>query len=217
VSVEITVRAFGGHESGSGDRPEIRGIDHALRIWRASKPGQDTPVQTYLRSRPSVGSTEIDVPEALRFHPELKHPCGEIRPAMVALVADGRDGNPIGIHCTFLKRDGADKAPIEPNSIMLGVCLGGAVRLAPVKDIIMIDGSIENCVLATELTGCPAWAVLSQSGLDELDLPNTVTRVIVLVGDDEARYSAAQHASRRWKDEGREVLFAGVPGANEFS
>src|SRR5262249_47220881 len=162
-----------------------------------SKPGQDTPVQTYLSSRSISG--RIDVPEALRFHPGLRHPSGQIWPAMIALVTDGRNGNPLGIHATFLSHDGADAAPLEPNNMSVGACLGGIVRLAPVNYTIMIDERIENCVLITELTGCPAWAVLSQSGLDELDLPNTVRRVIVLVGGDEARYSAAQHATRGWK------------------
>jgi putative DNA primase/helicase len=113
VSAETIAPAFGGHESRTGDRAELRPIEHALQIWRASKPGQDTAVQTYLSSRPSVGSIKIDVPEALRFHPGLRHPNGQIWPAMVALVTDGRNGNPIGMHCTFLKHDGADKAPVD--------------------------------------------------------------------------------------------------------
>jgi len=68
VNAETIVSAL------ADDRQKLRRED-ALQIWRASKPGQDTAVQTYLSSRPSVGSIEIDVPEALRFHPGLRHDC----------------------------------------------------------------------------------------------------------------------------------------------
>jgi putative DNA primase/helicase len=214
MSAEHIARTLGGHKSVAGDPRELLQKD-GLQIWRASKPGQDTPVQTYLSSYSISGDVEIHVPEALRFHPGLRHSSGQIWPAMVAVVSDGRNGNP-GIHCTFQKHDGGGEAPVEPSSLMLGTCRGGAVRLAPANDIVMIDENIKNCVLLTELTGCPAWAIVSKSGMEELHLPKTIRTVIVLVGGDEARYRAALHPTLRWKQEGRKVLFAGVPGTGEF-
>ena len=99
MSAERIASALNDRKRIGGDRHKLS--RHALQIWRASKPGQDTPVQTYLMSRSSLGSIQIDVPEALRFHPGLEHPSGQTWPAMVALVSDGRNGNPLGIHAHF--------------------------------------------------------------------------------------------------------------------
>jgi putative DNA primase/helicase len=48
---------------------------------------------------------------------------------MVALVTHGSDNTPLAIHRTFLARDGAGKAPIDPQKMMFGPCRGGAVPL----------------------------------------------------------------------------------------
>ena len=68
----------------------------ALAVWRASQPGEGTPVENYLRSR----RIDLPVPAALRFNAELKHSSGGIWPVMVALVTRGVDEEPIGIGIT---------------------------------------------------------------------------------------------------------------------
>ena len=98
----------------------------ALAIWRASQPAEATLVQTYLAAR----GIDLPLPDALRFHAGLKHPSGDIWPAMVALVTNGVDATPLAIHRTFLARDGSGKAPVDPQKMMLGPCRGGVVRLA---------------------------------------------------------------------------------------
>ncbi|MCZ6763350.1 MAG: virulence-associated protein E, partial [Alphaproteobacteria bacterium] len=59
--------------------------NHALEIWRASRPAENTPVEQYLHSR---GIT-TPIPATVRFHPALKHPdTGLHLPALVAAVAN---------------------------------------------------------------------------------------------------------------------------------
>ena len=99
-------------------------------------------------------------------------PLGGIWPAMVALVTRGIDDTPLAIHRTFLARDGRSKAPVDPQKMMLGPCRGGAVRLAPAGDVLMVGEGIETCLAAMQATGHPAWAALSTSGLRTLDLPD---------------------------------------------
>ena len=84
---------------------------------------------------------------------------------MVALIARGADGRPSSIHRTFLARDGAGKAPVDPEKMMLGPCRGGAIRLASPTDALMIGEGIETCLAAMQATGKAAWAALSTSGL----------------------------------------------------
>jgi hypothetical protein len=185
----------------------------ALAIWEASHATEGTPIATYLRSR---GLT-ISAPISIRFHGGLKHRSGTIWPAMVALVTHGVDGEPIGIHRTFLTKDGNGKAPVEPAKMMLGPCGGGAVRLAEPRDLLMIGEGIETCLAAVQATGHPAWAALSTSGLRSLDLPANVRDVIVLADGDDAGEAAANECALRWKREGRRVHIARPPRGVDFN
>ena len=193
---------------GDGDRARA-----ALDIWRASRPATETPVEAYLRSR---GLT-LPLPSTLRFHDRLKHQSGGVWPAMVALVTRGSDGTPLGVHRTFLARDGAGKAPVEPTKMMLGPCRGGAVRLAEPGDPLMVGEGIETCFSAVQATGHPAWAALSTSGIRALDLPDEAREVIVLADGDEPGEAAAREAALRWKREGRSVRIARPPRGADFN
>ena len=102
------------------------------------------------------------------------------------------DGAPLAIHRTFLTRDGAGKAPVEPQKMMLGPCRGGAVRLAAPGAVLMVGEGIETCLAAMQATTLPAWAALSTSGLRALDLPDEVRDVIVLADGDDPGEAAAR-------------------------
>ena len=121
------------------------------------------------------------------------------------------------IHRTFLAGDGSGKAPVDPQKMMLGPCRGGAVRLAPVGDVMMVGEGIETCLAAMQATGMPAWAALSTSGLLALVLPDIVRDVIVLADGDDAGEAAAQDAALRWKREGRRVRIARPPHGLDFN
>lgn len=120
----------------------------------------------------------------------------------------GGDDSSIGIHRTFLTKNGSGKAPVEPNRMMLGSCRGGAVRLAPITNALMVGEGIETCISAMQAAGHPAWAALSTSGLRTLNLPTEVREVTILADGDEAGESAATHAARRWVRENRIVRIA---------
>src|SRR5262245_53676645 len=98
------------------DRDNAKRTEAALVIWQSATPAGGTLAENYLVSR----GLYLPPPPTLRFHPGLKHPSGGIWPAMVALVTHGGDGKPVGIHRTFLARDGNGKAPVEPTKMMLG-------------------------------------------------------------------------------------------------
>ena len=195
------------------DRDDAKRINAALSIWQSTIAGCGTPVETYLRSR---GLT-IPPPPSLRFHAGLKHPSGNIWPAMVALVTRGIDAVPLAIHRTFLAHDGFGKAPVEPQKMMLGPCRGGAVRLAPAGDVLMVGEGIETCLAAMQESGHPAWAALSTSGLRNLDLPAEVRDIIVLADGDDSGEAAAQDCGQRWKREGRRVRIARPPRGFDFN
>jgi putative DNA primase/helicase len=147
----------------------------------------------------------------------LKHPSGGIWPAMVALVAHGESGAPIAIHRTFLSREGAGKAPVEPNKMMLGPCRGGVVCLREHGGLLMVGEGIETCLTAMQATGNPTWAALSTSGLRSLNLPRDARDVIVLADGDDPGEAAAQECAKRWTREGRRVRIARPPRGLDFN
>jgi putative DNA primase/helicase len=192
---------------------EMPRCEAALAIWAAAKPADGTVVETYLSSR----GFRNPLPQTLRLHIGLKHPSSSIWPAMVALVTRGSDDAPLAIHRTFLAPDGVCKAPVEPQKMMLGPCCGGAVRLAPSHEPLMVGEGIETCLAAMQATGHPAWAALSTSGLLALELPDDVRDVIVLADGDEAGKAAARGAALRWKREGRRARIAHPPQGLDFN
>jgi putative DNA primase/helicase len=194
-------------------RGDARRLHMASRIWRATEPAAGTLAETYVRSRGIV----IPLPAALRFHPAMKHPGGQVWPAMVALVTRGADGSPLAIHRTFLTRDGQGKAPIAPSKMMLGPCGGGVVRLGPISDRLMIAEGIETALSAMQATRQAAWAALSASGLRTLELPADVRDVIVLADGDDPGETAARDCACRWKREGRRVRIARPPEGMDFN
>jgi putative DNA primase/helicase len=195
------------------DREAMKRTGAALAVWRASHLIKGTLAETYLRSR---GLT-IPVPPSVSFHAGLKHPSGGVWPAMLALVTHGVDGKPVGIHRTFLARDGQRKAPVDPAKMMLGPCRGGVVRLADPGDVLMVGEGIETCLAAMQATGHAAWAALSTSGLRALDLPRELRDVIVLADGDDPGEAAAQECAWRWKGQGRRMRIARPPVGMDFN
>jgi putative DNA primase/helicase len=191
----------------AGRRTEI-----ARRIWAEAQPAAGSLVETYLNTR----GIRLPVPDSLRFHPGLRHRSG-IYPAMVGLVTRGTDDEPIGIHRTFLSADGRGKAPVTPQKMMLGPCRGGAVRLGPAANPLMVGEGIETCLAAMQATGWSAWAALSTSGLRSLDLPATVRDIIILADGDAAGEAAANAAAIRWRRGGRRVRIARPPAGTDFN
>jgi putative DNA primase/helicase len=195
------------------DQDDAKRSEFALAIWQSAQPANGTPVETYLASR----GLNLPPPNSLRFHAGLKHPSGGSWPAMVALVTRGSDGMPLAIHRTFLARNGAGKAPVDPQKMMLGPCREGTVRLADPGDALMVGEGIETCLAAMQATGNSVWAALSTSGLRALDLPKDVRDVIVLADGDNAGEAAARDCAWRWKREGRRVRIARPPQGLDFN
>jgi putative DNA primase/helicase len=188
-------------------------IARALKVWCEAKPGNGTLVEVYLRSR----GLRVSSPRTVRLHAQLRHRNGSAWPAMVGLVVLGEAAAPIGVHRTWLSRDGTAKAPIQPNKMMLGPCRGGAVRLAPPSEPLMIGEGIETCFAAMQATGHAAWAALSTSGMRALVLPASVRDVILLADGDPPGEAAAEAAACRWSAEGKRVRIARSPSGTDFA
>jgi phage/plasmid primase-like uncharacterized protein len=123
---------------------------------------------------------------------------------------DNIDGELIGVHRTFLRPDGSGRADVEPAKAMLGRAAGGAVRLAPATETLMVAEGIETALSAMQVVGVPTWAALSANGIEMLIMPRIV-RSIVILADHDANgrgVRAARMAVQRWLAERRQVRVA---------
>jgi putative DNA primase/helicase len=188
-------------------------IDYAVSLWRQADPAAGTSVESYLRWR---GIT-LPVPETLRFTPDLRHRDGGLWPSQIAVVTDGVTNTPVGVHRTYLARDGAAKAPVSPAKMMLGRCRGGAVRLAPADNEVLIGEGIETTLSVMQVTGKPGWAALSTSGMTALRLPDYLTEITILADGDSPGREAANAAASIWGREGRNVRIARAPDGQDFN
>jgi len=135
--------------------------EQALRLWKGSEPAIGTPVQAYGIAR---GLPDLAHSAALRFRLDCPHPDGGKLPAMLALVVDAA-GVPIGVHRTYLRRDGAGKADVTPAKASLGPVWGGAIRLDPLAPELVVGEGIESAASAGRLLALPAWSALSAGNL----------------------------------------------------
>ena len=190
-----------GHSPSAGADPEKVAVERVLarrrafEEWRRAKPIEGTPAETYLLSR-GVGT---GVPGSIRFSmvPRFWHDDGRegVRhPAMVAAVQDV-DGRVVGIHRTFVDREGRKARRGEPR-LALGRVRSCAIRLGPIAPQIMVATGIEDgLALRLMFPGATVWVTPGDANLPHLRPPRGVRRV-VLCGDDDASGRAAVAAAR---------------------
>lgn len=196
-------------------RDPAQEIAHVLS--RAA-PVSDTPAATYLTGRALAVPEKAD----LLFHPDLTY--WETRTGYPALIGQVRDrsGEVIGLHRTYLVQDANEvrKAPVSKPKMMLGRVAGGSVRLAPIaRDgrVALCEGIETGLAVMTACPDLPVWATLSTSGMEQLDLPPTAQRVLILADNDAsgAGLRAAEATARRLRAQGRDVAIAIPPEEGE--
>lgn len=123
------VRAAGAGRQADPGRPSASELV-AREIQAEAKPFQGTLAERYLLGRGIAPGVAMLAAENLRYHAAAKHHwdergrCWVRAPAMVAtVVVAGPDGEVIptgGVHCTYLDRETATKASLEPAKRMWG-------------------------------------------------------------------------------------------------
>lgn len=186
----------------------------AQQVARETVPITGSIAETYLRGRGITCPLPVD---ALRYHPSCWHSSGKHLPAMVARVK-GSDG--YAVHRTYLKPDGSGKAAVEPPKAMLGTCAGGAVRLVEADGPLVVTEGIETALsLASGLLPVPVtvWAAMSSSGVQNLRLPTTPSRLTIASDGDDAGRAAANTLAERAHKLGWTVSFLHAPDGKDWN
>jgi hypothetical protein len=124
------------------------------------------------------------------------------------------DGRLVGIHRTFLRKDGGGKADVERPKLMLGRARAAAVRFGEGPEIVLTEG-IENALSVRQAISLPTWAAGSLSGLLTIALPPGVRRVTVFADAKPHERSGAEEAGRRLVQQGRDVRVAYPPDGRD--
>jgi len=183
----------------------------ARRLWAMGRPIAGTLAEQYLAARGIVG---VDAIGALRFHPrcyywredaaDAAEP--EAWPALLAKVTD-IGGSLTGLHRTWLDRETASKAPLDPNRKAMGALIGHGVRIGRTTDILGVGEGLETMLsLRMALPDMPVIAALSANHLAALDLPAGINRLYIAVDSDDAGRNAAKALGERARIAGIETL-----------
>ena len=173
----------------------------AIRVWNQTQPDSGR-VAAYLRSRGLSGQ----VPDVLRFHPELYYSPSQRFPAMVAAFRK-LDGTLAGVHRTYLDPLGDGKAPLDPAKKFLGKTQGAAIRLAELEDdTLTVTEGIETGLAVMQATGRSVWATGSASGMASLELPSVACLDIWADHDDAGVAGGAHPLAERATRQGCRVF-----------
>ncbi len=227
MSLAEAVSFLGGAE-GSDDRPAPQLItpaarpsepkvtmDLARRAWMESIAPSGTLAEIYLRSR----GLFCPAGAPLRFHPAC--PRGRERlPAMVALMTERATGAPCGIHRTYLKPDGAGKAPGGPTKMMLGQA--GVIRLVPDDEVLSGLGlaeGIETALGVMQLAGwAPVWAAGNAGAIAAFPVLPGIESLTVFCDRDDTGVglTTAQRCVDRWQAVGAEAQIYLPPAGTDW-
>jgi putative DNA primase/helicase len=184
-------------------------IAHARQIYDSGV--WDERIAIYLHSREIWLTSPV-----LRFQEQAPHRLGARLPAMLAPVVNVT-GEQIGVHLTYLRRDGGGKAtlPKEYQRECRGVIHGGAIRLAehdPDAELVVGEG-VESTFSAMQLFCRAGWAAVYAGGLKTMELPPDVRRIIIAADNDAsgAGQRNALAAYDRWTAEGRSARIKTPP------
>lgn len=161
----------------------------AADIWARSAPIAGTLAERYLASRGlSYGG------DALRYHAGIR--------AMVAQITDAVTGEPMGVHRTFLDRDGN-----RTEKKMLGPAGGGVVRLSDDADVEYALAIAEGVETALAAPFRPVWACLSAGNLARFPVLAGIEALTIFADNDASGTGqrAANECAARWHEAGREV------------
>jgi len=171
-------------------------VAEAESVWEEAWPTAGSPAETYARAR---GIT-IPLPDTIRFgrtYAWRDRETGEVGPALPAMIGAVVDGGGalIGIQRIFLTDGGRTKARMKRPKLTLGRVLGGALRLGPPADeVVVCEGPEDGLTLTQELPGASVWVALGTAMMPAIEYPSEV-RSIVLAGDNNAAGRAAVEAA----------------------
>ncbi len=184
-----------------------------MRIWAGCRDVQGTLAEQYLLKR---GIPLSAVARRLRFHPGLPYSekiDGRWRrtgtfPAMIAAI-QLPDDRGVCLHRTYLSAQGTKANVASPKKMTMRSALsrGGAIRLFAPREVLAVAEGIETALAVRAATGLPAWAAVSATLMESLEVPAVVREVHIFADKDEngRGQRAAEVLAKRLRRSGLEA------------
>lgn len=179
------------------ERDDNNRQDEARSIWRNSLPAQGTRAEAYLAYR---GLT-APIPETIRFTYLRYGKTGRKYPVLVAAITSA-ERKLTGIQRTYLTDDGMAKADVSKPKLSLGRVSGGAIRLAPAAQELIVCEGLEDGLSLQQTLGTAVWVAAGASMLPAMRFPPLVRSVAIGGDADEAGEAAARKAALAFADRG---------------
>lgn len=165
-------------------------------VWDEGTPlSEETLAWRYLQSRGLLPDLRL---RALRFSGRqmyLDHDgnfAGRL-PCMLGLI-QGSDDKLVGLHRTYLAKDGSGQASVPyPKKVLGMVPDGSAIRLFKRERHLGVAEGIETAISAYRLFGIPTWATVTAGGMEKWLPPDGVEQVTVF-GDDDKSFTGQKAA-----------------------
>jgi hypothetical protein len=198
-------------------------IGRALALWREGVPIIGTIADQYLRHRGLFVTPEVQVADALRFHPacpfRLEDGTTARLPTMLGLMRDIITDEPKAIHRTALRADGAGKADLPGlgnAKRMLGPAKGAALKLIAHAHVTHGLGIAEGVETALTIVGAgwqPVWACGSAGAIERFPILQGIESLTIFADADRAGITVAAACQARWVNAGLECRILAPPEA----
>ena len=150
----------------------------------------------------------------VRWHPNLKHLSGYHGPALVALITDALDNEPLSLHRTWIQPDGR-KADLNPSRLLLAghTKRNGVIRVWPDDWVTYGLGIAEGIESALTLARAftPVWSTIDAGNMARFPVLPVIEALTVAVDNEDTGRKAADAVARRWYAAGREVRLIQPP------
>lgn len=188
--------------------PELAPISRRAnvdRLWEEALPAGVGLGGRYLAKRHFS-----HVPFDLRFHPSCPHgpkPGTQFKPAILVAVREGR--TLVALQRIFLHPQSADYTA----KVMLGMPGRGAWRGRGAGATLAIGEGFETAEAFALLNGVPCWSSLGARRLDLLEIPSSVTTLLIAEDNDPEGRRAAVRACDRYRRPGLDIRRAPPPSS----
>jgi len=207
------------------EEDEQKRIRTANWLWKKSSEPRGTPISAYFTGRGITIGRDGSFPSCIRYRKvtvkDLEKLNIDTTPYPngldgVTFCATGPDGSIRAIQ-TVLTHEGR-KAAIPHPKRTNGVLQGAAVKLGEVTDTVIFAEGPETGLSLWQTTCIPTWIVLGTSNFTRVELPASVTTIIIAVDVEESGYglASALHSAAYWRSQGKSVRLA-IPTRKDFN
>ena len=147
----------------------------------------------------------MPLPPTLRFA-RLKHRAdGQIKPAVVCAIQDGRN-RITAVQRIFLRPDGLAKTDVDPKKPVLGPMGDGAVRMGPPGRALGLAEGPETALAAQQIFSLPVWCSCGAARMKRVAIPRGVRTVYIFADAGKPGIAAGIEAAEGLEHQGHQVV-----------